>query len=299
MRPAEVKQIAIMAATIKSDPANASEIHTLTQRVTDLTNAVDLWNRWMLWGLLAAAVVAAWIVLTTRLAVNRSKDLSISQGLLDAAKDRQLQADLKDKDTAIGQLRVDLANANADTEKRETELAKEQVRTAEAQTEAAKAQLELRKYVDSVDDRAEPRWKAFFRLNGKAISERLRGNAVSKFEILYPRDNEESYAFAFQLQGTLKEAGWTPTDIRPLTEDDVLKGGSWDKFPLSAPLATRAGVMTPGGIAIISKTSAPFPFVGHEKQSAVAAFMSSFGGISAADPQLPDDLVRIVIGQKQ
>jgi hypothetical protein len=60
----------------------------------------------MLWGLVIAAIAAIWIVLSTRLAVIRAKELGTTQGLLSDAKDRQLQTDLKAKDIEIGNLRV-------------------------------------------------------------------------------------------------------------------------------------------------------------------------------------------------
>lgn len=91
-----IQQVMIMAsATLSQKLGINSEIDSLTQRVTDLTYAVDFWNRWMLWGLVAASVAALWIVGATRLTVVRSKQLSMAQELLDSAKERQLQLDLK------------------------------------------------------------------------------------------------------------------------------------------------------------------------------------------------------------
>ena len=54
-----------MASAILSDvPGKSSEIDSLTRRINDLTEAVDFWNRWMLWGLVIAAGAAIWIVVS-------------------------------------------------------------------------------------------------------------------------------------------------------------------------------------------------------------------------------------------
>ena len=82
------------------------EIESLNQTVNHLTGAVDFWNHLMLWGLGIAAVAAAWIGVSTRLVVVRSKQLTVAQDLLASAKDAQLQDDLKSKDIEIGHLQL-------------------------------------------------------------------------------------------------------------------------------------------------------------------------------------------------
>ncbi|QNI33648.1 hypothetical protein H7849_06880 [Alloacidobacterium dinghuense] len=82
-----------------------SEIQTLTERIRELSGAVDFWNVVMLWGLGIAAFAAVLIVISTRLIVVRTGQQSSAQGLLDAAKDRQLEADLKAKDLKIAELK--------------------------------------------------------------------------------------------------------------------------------------------------------------------------------------------------
>jgi hypothetical protein len=99
-----MQQAAIMAIAIVSDSTGKqSEIEVLTGRINSLTSAVDFWNRWMLWGLVVAALAAVWVVVTTRLTIVRSKELSVVQDLLDSAKDRQYQEESKSKDLKIGE----------------------------------------------------------------------------------------------------------------------------------------------------------------------------------------------------
>ena len=86
----------IIHSGYKTEGENVSEIQSLAIR--DLSQSVDLWNQLMLWGLALAAITAIFVVLATRIVVNRTGQLSETQELLSAAKDRQLQSDLKGKD---------------------------------------------------------------------------------------------------------------------------------------------------------------------------------------------------------
>ena len=86
-----------------------SEIQSLTLRVRDLNDSVDSWNQLMIWGLALAAIAAVFVVIATRIVVTRAGQLSTTQELLSAAKDRQLALDLKDKDDKIAQANLDRA----------------------------------------------------------------------------------------------------------------------------------------------------------------------------------------------
>jgi hypothetical protein len=130
----------------------------------------------------------------------------------------------------------------------------------------------------------------------KALADELKGKPVSNFEILYPSDDEAAYTFATLLKKALQEAGWAPKDVRPLKESDALKG-KWGDIP-GAPLAVRSGAWH--GMALLSKTGVPIPAWEHDKESAIAAL---YVGLSVAqgipDPRIPDNVIRIVIGQDQ
>lgn len=119
------------------------EIDNLTRRVADLNNAVDFWNRWMLIGLAATALAAIWLVFSTRLVIVRQKQLSIAQGALDSAKDRQLQADLKEKDRQIAVAGAGSAQALEQAKNAEAHLADANARASEANERAAKAEAQI------------------------------------------------------------------------------------------------------------------------------------------------------------
>lgn len=95
-----MEQMTIMANAILSDAlGKASQIDALTNRTNTLNNAIDFWNRFMLWGLGIAALAAVWIGLATRMVIFRSKQLATAQSQLDSAKERELQSQVAAADT--------------------------------------------------------------------------------------------------------------------------------------------------------------------------------------------------------
>ncbi|HYK58145.1 MAG TPA: hypothetical protein VEV85_01835 [Bryobacteraceae bacterium] len=87
----------------KLEGENVPEIQSLTLRVNALNQSVDWWNTAMVWALVFAALAAVAVVVTTRVALMRAKELGDVQAELIQAKDRQLTLDLKDKDSKIAQ----------------------------------------------------------------------------------------------------------------------------------------------------------------------------------------------------
>jgi hypothetical protein len=146
-----------------------------------------------------------------------------------------------------------------------------------------------------LDNKIHSRWRNVILGSGKDIADKLKGKPVSRFEIVYAPEDEEAYYYALLLKNILVGAGWTFVDLRPLRESDALEGK--DDIP-GAPLAMRAGAWY--GLSLNSKTGIPAPPWNHDKESAIAALMVALGGGQGIpDPRLPDDLVRIVIGEKQ
>ncbi len=94
-----------------------SDIESLVFRVQQLNQSLDWWNTAMVYALVFTALAAIAVVLTTRIALTRAKQLADAQELLIHAKDEQLALDLRDKDLKIAE-----ANQRADEAK--VELAK-------------------------------------------------------------------------------------------------------------------------------------------------------------------------------
>lgn len=168
----------------------------------------------------------------------------------------------------------------------EIRLQKEQQKTAAAEQATAEAQLALRKYTN-------PRWRNLT-IDAKEFKKSLQGKPTSKFEILYPREDEEAYTFALVLSEMLKSVGWTLAEIRPLEAGDALPG-KWDNP--SAPLAVNSGAWW--GMSLNVK-SCPYPPSAHVNDSPVCALLEALrGGQIFNDPRLPEGIVRIVLGEKQ
>jgi hypothetical protein len=284
----------------RSEGGNVPDIQRLSQSVRDLSASVDLWNELMIIGLAIAAVAAVFVVIATRIIVNRTGQLSTAQELLSVAKDRQLSSDLKDKDVKIGEAQHATAELSG-------KLEQERQKTAQFQKEADVARLALEGQLSNESNRAgylqrialgrilmDP--KAFV----KSLSERPKARA----EIVYPAGTDpEPYSFAFQIErwlgsGTKGDgAGWE-VKIRPLIEDDAIS--SLGVRP-DAPLVLRAGIWVPGGFAIAASTiGMPGDFTSTASGALMKAFMDcgNGGGNIWRDPRLPGNTLRLVIGPR-
>lgn len=104
---------------------NVSEIQLWTARVRDLTQSVDWWNVAITWSLVAAALVAIAVGVTTGIAFRRAKELGEAQEKLGHAKEAKLELDLKERDRQIAEVQTGAKQADA--------------RIAEAQRGAAEA----------------------------------------------------------------------------------------------------------------------------------------------------------------
>src|SRR5579859_2572024 len=113
-----IQQVTTMAGEILSRRGeHKPDISSLSEHVDRLTRAVDFWNGWMVAGLVIAAIAALWLAITTRLTIVKQKELTVAQGELDSAKERQLQSQLSaaNERTAQADLkRVELENRMVD-----------------------------------------------------------------------------------------------------------------------------------------------------------------------------------------
>ena len=180
-----------------------SEIQALTLKVRELSENVDLWNVLMLWGLGVAAAAAVFIVISTRIIVTRSGQLSEAQSSLTAAKDRQLQVDLKAKDVEIDGLKAKSQGYESEISGAKRDAATATSKAAKANESAEKEHLERLK----LEAQLAPR-----RLDGDEITNLGRVFAPLKGKLVrvasYSLDIE-SEIVATQLKGSLELAGAT------------------------------------------------------------------------------------------
>lgn len=92
-------------------------IEDLTRKAAELHDSVDWWNDWVVRSLIAAALAAVAVVVTTRMQLFRAKQLDEVQTQLLKSKETELASDLKDKD-------VKIAEANERANQAALELAK-------------------------------------------------------------------------------------------------------------------------------------------------------------------------------
>jgi hypothetical protein len=93
-----------------------SEIDSLKSTIDALGQSVSLWNKLMIWSFSVAALFTVLGVAATKMVVFKTEEQSGKQDLMNAAKDRQLALDLRDKDVQIEGARRLAADANKATE---------------------------------------------------------------------------------------------------------------------------------------------------------------------------------------
>src|SRR5262249_43388508 len=133
----------------------------------------------------------------------------------------------------------------------EQKIASANAKGEEAIRDTAKAHQrveELRKQNLELERQLQPRFTTF---DKEKFRNELKGKPKTRVDVIYPKDDGESYDLANLIAGLLKSEGWTVLGPRPLLEDDVDPNVA-DK---TAPLIVRAGVGW-GGIAFIVKTLA-------------------------------------------
>jgi hypothetical protein len=140
------QQSETMDKAITSEGEKMPEIQALTLRAQDFSQSVDRWNTAMIWALVFAAFAAIAVVVTTHMALKRTKQLADVQDELIQAKDKQLIIDLKDKDLKIADAGQRAAAAGQKAEEFRLHIAEANQRAEEAKERATQARLELAKF---------------------------------------------------------------------------------------------------------------------------------------------------------
>jgi len=220
------------------------------------------------------------------------KDLTSAKTELGGQQERAAQADERASQIEAGnlQLRTELENAKAESDRRQTELEIEQRRTAEAQESAAKAQLELQNRVEMVRRMAGPRQLS------PRFAEALKGKPTGTVDILYAPEDTEAYVFAIKVRGALKNAGWITSGPKPILLMTPIPRGN-----PNAPAQARYG--TSGPLTLIANRIIPLEETNSSAGAIQDAVHSAFDGINwgwftTADPTLPDGHFTLIVGQK-
>jgi hypothetical protein len=265
-----IRNVAMMASAILSDTVGKhSEIDSLTRRVRDLSDKVDFWNRWMLWGLAAAVVVAAWVVLTTRLTIVRSKQLSIAQDSLEGAKERG-------SSEAIAAVNQRAEEAREQTAR----LTNENLKLAE------QVAIQGSRYVQIVAAR-------------KHFVESLQPFSRQKFEIgicdLYFPSDSEIFSLYAVLDGTLTSAGWKSDRDSPVPTGDCGTGVIVTVFS-TAPASSKEAARK---LADLLDTTLGKFWNGKNPQAQAGLFVAQpppAGKVTSPSPSSPE-IIRIDVGK--
>jgi hypothetical protein len=192
-----------MTSATKSEGEGVTEIQSLTARAEQLSQDVDWWNTAMIWALVFAAIAAVAVVVTTRIALVRAKQLSDAQDRLIQAKDSQLALDLRGKDEKIAGLEKEAADAKTAQQKVEIDLSKQRERTANAEIELEK--VRQRQAPRGIPPNAE-----------SAMLSILKGAPPGKAAIVYQQGSPETFGFATTLWSFfIFHTGWQVSKPQP------------------------------------------------------------------------------------
>jgi hypothetical protein len=218
-----------------SEGGNVPDIQSLNQSVRALNASIAFWNELMIFGLAIAAVAAVFVVIAARVIVNRAGQLSAAQNLLSAAKDRQLQVDLKEKDLEIGNLKLRSDVAELGIAAAQAEAAKANLRAEQEKLERIKLEEDLSPRLFKNQQDAVKRLSAF------------RGTSVA---LQYPLD-PESKRTAEQIAFVLDGAGWKilpkiNTDPNPIFREGITVGGAIEGGAGVVPVDAILDTHSPG-----------------------------------------------------
>lgn len=248
------------------------------------TNTLEILQRWADFGIIIALGLsfgfgAANIILGHKL--SKAKDVKIEEARADSAKANKETEKLAQENI---KLRTDLESATAEARSRQSELtveqqklAKAQQKLAEAEQKRAEAQLALEKTLEEVRKRQMPR--TLTPEQRTRLLEKLRSVPHGKISIGCVLGDGEGYAFAAELDGLLKAAGWTIAD-----------GG------INHGVYTGNPKGNPKGTIIVVRDAKTAPKYAVMLQQAFAEVGLPMAG--EENPKLPEGEVVLIIGNK-
>jgi hypothetical protein len=194
------EQTTVVANATRSE-AGVSEIQSLIARAGELGRGADWWNALMLWALVFTAIAAIAVVLTTRMALRRAKQLSEVQGRIIELKDSQLLLDLKEKNQKIAEAGATASAAETKAEGFRLDIAKANENTAKLENNAAAAKLETEKLKLVVA------WR-IIQPEAAAKLEKLLSGKPGSVNLRYTDGDPEALYLAIQISQILGNAKW-------------------------------------------------------------------------------------------
>jgi len=174
------------------------EIQSLSGRIQELDRAVNFWNTAMIWSLVFTALAAIAVVVTTRIGLQRAKQLADVQAELTRAKESQLALDLKDKDIKIAGAEERAAEANRKAEE-------ERLRRVELQR--------------SVLHRMIPQIGVGDKMNYDSLKPFKGVNVILRYA-----PEREPGMFSGNLAAIVQNAGWNFLGQQPAKKNEIVEG---------------------------------------------------------------------------
>ena len=227
-----------MASPTTSEGEKMSELQSLALRARDLNQSVDWWNTAMIWGLVFAAIAAIAVVVATRIALVRTKELAETQNRISGIKEadanleqqrmgKELAAAVargKEADARIAEAQRGVAEANTRATKAQESLALAEQHSAEANAKAEGFRLDIAKANEraaSANETAERERLARLQLEARlaprvltpdqqrliAANLRLLGSFAA--QMFWYSDITEVTRISDNIGSTLVAAGWT------------------------------------------------------------------------------------------
>lgn len=215
------RQPEIIANAIRSEAENVPDIQSLIARAHDLSQSVDWWNTAMLWTLGFAALAAAVVVITTRMAIVRAGQLADVQDRI--IELREADANLKitaaqqaagAANERAGKLEQDAARLNKEAEDERLARVGLENKLETQKEKTANAEIALRRLQEGRQIRS-----LFLKFKSQeeidATIQALRSKPAHA-DILYARGDAEAYWLAQEIFDLLSMGGWQvlrPTEV--------------------------------------------------------------------------------------
>jgi len=230
---------------------------------------IEVWDSWGVRALIWGAVIGVFALLLT------AASAYILYRVADVAQ-KSLESESKASSERV-------ATLNKDTVSLQTDLAKAQVEIAEAREAAAKAQLALQKYKGPRNLDIEP------------FLAKLATASAAKVQVVYVRECTDCSWLAQFIASFLVTAKWESW-LAPIDEVVAVANGPFRHQPSAISLRAR-----PWGITILAKSIDDFGKEGTSLEALFQALLPSAGGNDMTvtnDPELPADIIRIVVAPK-
>lgn len=263
------------------------EIERLTKDVERAREKAEAWDKRNIWMLIAAGTIAVGLAVCGMRISFWNKEVLRTSANLNQAKDREVALAIQGASDKASKANERAGDAGERAAKLENEAAVARTKQAKAQKESAEAQLALKQYIEEVAKRQGRRMIT----DHKPFLAALENKPKAKVILAFKQNDSEAYLFALMIR-------------RWLGDGDHGDGAGWEVTEPTS-FITDVGVAGSGGSSGLS-IFVRNPNLIREPNSAVSALIDAFsagsntggGFVISGDPNLPDGVIKLLVGQK-